>query len=330
VPVISGIAELCQGTTGTVYTTQPNNTAYSWTVSPGGTITSGAGTNAITVTWNGSSSQEVSVSYTNALGCGALTPTDYIVNISPKPAAAGTITGLNSLCQASSGVIYTVGIIANSDSYVWTVPAGATIVSGANTNSITVNYSASAQSGTFTVYGENSCGTGASSGYAVMVNPVPLKPVISQSVNILSSNATSGNQWYFNGSLIPGATAQTYEAVYNGNYSVEVTLNGCSSPMSDIITMLITGITDNAMKLDVNIYPNPSHGHFTLTINSGTLKIFDLKLLNNLGAVVYQKNGLTVDGTLNEVVDKPDLIKGVYLVILSCDEKQIVRKIVIN
>jgi hypothetical protein len=63
---IAGPATVCAGTTGNVYTTQAGNTGYTWNVSAGGVITSGAGTSSITVTWNTSGAQTVSVNYSNA------------------------------------------------------------------------------------------------------------------------------------------------------------------------------------------------------------------------------------------------------------------------
>lgn len=58
-PVITGNQFACAGSSGQVYST-PNVAGhdYTWTISPAGAgnITSGAGTNSITVTWNGASS----------------------------------------------------------------------------------------------------------------------------------------------------------------------------------------------------------------------------------------------------------------------------------
>ena len=52
VPTISGPSSACAGSTGNIYSTQALMSGYVWSVSAGGTITGGAGTNSITVTWN--------------------------------------------------------------------------------------------------------------------------------------------------------------------------------------------------------------------------------------------------------------------------------------
>lgn len=97
-----------------------------------------------------------------------------LLTVNPLPAAAGILTGVTTVCQGQNGLVYSVPAIANATGYSWTLPSGATIVGGANTNSITVNYSISATSGDITVMGTNGCGNGTvSASYTVTVNPLP-------------------------------------------------------------------------------------------------------------------------------------------------------------
>jgi hypothetical protein len=110
---------------------------------------------------------------------GAIDLHNNVVTYPSLPAAAGTITGTASVCQGQTGVGYSVPVITNATDYIWTLPAGATISAGFNTNSITVNFSASAVDGDITVKGSNSCGTGTvSANYPVTVNPIPTTSAI--------------------------------------------------------------------------------------------------------------------------------------------------------
>jgi len=68
-PIITGPTPVCINSKGNIYSTQSGKTDYLWSISSGGTITAGEGTNSITVTWNSSGNQTVSVNYTNATGC---------------------------------------------------------------------------------------------------------------------------------------------------------------------------------------------------------------------------------------------------------------------
>ncbi|NVO18049.1 MAG: hypothetical protein HXX13_00020 [Bacteroidetes bacterium] len=86
----------------------------------------------------------------------------------------GTISGNASICQGSTGVIYNVAPIANVQGYSWSVPEGASIVNGLNTNYITVDYSSAAVSGNVSVSGINDCGPGPVSVLPVLVHILPV------------------------------------------------------------------------------------------------------------------------------------------------------------
>jgi len=174
VPTITGQNSLCVNSGYYNYSTEAGYTNYTWTISAGGTITYGLNTNTIEVIWITAGAQSVSVNYTNSNGCSAGTPTLFPVTVNDVPAAAGTITGTAAVCGGATGIAYSVGTIANTIVYVWTLPAGATIATGSGTNSITVDFAGDASSGNITVYGNNLCGNGAiSPAFAVTVTPLP-------------------------------------------------------------------------------------------------------------------------------------------------------------
>ncbi|MBY0427066.1 MAG: hypothetical protein K2Q22_15635, partial [Cytophagales bacterium] len=76
----------------------------------------------------------------------------------PSPS---TISGPVNVSANQTGVVYSVESVPGI-SYVWTVPAGATIVSGQGTNSITVNFTASV-AGTITLQESNNLGSASTS-----------------------------------------------------------------------------------------------------------------------------------------------------------------------
>ncbi len=92
------------------------------------------------------------------------------ITIAPQVAAAGAITGPSVVCAGDRNVSYKVNPIANATNYVWTLPPGGSIVSGANTNDVLVDFSNVATGGTVKVYGTNAACTGASSSKTVTVN----------------------------------------------------------------------------------------------------------------------------------------------------------------
>jgi hypothetical protein len=73
-------------------------------------------------------------------------------------------------------------------------------------------------------------------------------------------------QWLRNDSLIASATSSIYEAQVSGEYRVKVTKEGCSqlsAPLKISIAIPLGTEADFGSE-QVKIYPNPSHGDFTL------------------------------------------------------------------
>ena len=90
----------------------------------------------------------------------------------PSNIPNNSITGPNSICPPVTGLVYSVPIVAGAASYIWTLPTGFTITSGAGTNSITVSVSAAATTGNNTISAQasNPCGTSVTRNYTVVVN----------------------------------------------------------------------------------------------------------------------------------------------------------------
>ncbi|MGN6416571.1 MAG: hypothetical protein ACTHMC_03700, partial [Pseudobacter sp.] len=89
----------------------------------------------------------------------------------------------------------------------------------------------------------------------VTVNQTPPIPFLSQTGHTLLSSVASGNQWYLNNQLIPGATGASYIPLSPGEYSVIVTQNGCESKSFSPLTVITTGI--NSPELDKQLHIGP-------------------------------------------------------------------------
>jgi uncharacterized protein (TIGR02145 family) len=230
---ISGTSSVCQSQTGILYAvpTISNATSYVWTLPSG--VTGTSATKNILVAFDTSAvSGGIEVNGLNS--CGSGSASIIAVTVSPLPKAAGAISGLSTVCQGQSAVSYTVPVIANATSYIWTLPGGATGTS--TTNSIFVDYGKTAVSGSITVKGSRSCGDGAASVLPVTVNTKPTAPIITINGNLLHSNILMGNQWYDQSGIIPGASNQNYMATSNGDYYAIASLQGCSSDPSNSIS----------------------------------------------------------------------------------------------
>lgn len=328
---ITGTSVVCGGATGVIYSTMPltNAVSYVWSLPFGATIIAGANTNTITVNFNSNaSSGNITVTGNNLCGNGG-TSAPFPVTVNPLPAAPGAITGPTAVCKGSTAVTYSVAPIANATSYVWTVPAGVTIVSGGNTNSIIVDFTNLSVSGNITVHGNNTCGDGSTEMLSVTVNDVPVTPVISVVEYTLTSNAPAGNQWYFEGTLIPGATGQIHVATQIGWYWDVVNIDGCSSDTSNHIYIPSVG-QDEREALSVTVYPIPSKGLFRVDVVNASKDYYTIQVINPLGIEIYRK--VTGDQTLStvNVIDLGRVSPGVYTLTIRNRNLNVIRKVLIT
>ena len=67
----------------------------------------------------------------------------------------------------------------------------------------------------------------------------------------------------------------------------------------------------------INLYPNPTHGNFNITFATGNRGKVDIKVIDNTGQLVLQKNGAGgYPGVHKESLTERNLISGIYHVIL--------------
>jgi len=186
--VITGNSIACPGSNGVDYSISPISgaTGYVWTLPSGVSIASGNNTNSIKVNFSSSAvSGNISVYGTNSCGNGNSSSIQVSIG---SPASAGIITGKNFVSPGSNGVTYSIASITGASGYIWEVPNGATITSGANTNSIMVNYLSTATSGTIKVTPINGCGSGTPSNITVTVGDITTAGAITINPTIATNN----------------------------------------------------------------------------------------------------------------------------------------------
>ena len=130
---ISATNDACLGST-IVYSVQAGLSSYTWAVTPGGTINAGGGIsdNTVTVTWNTTVTQMVSVTYTNSYGCSA--SSTRTVPIKALPTCL--ITGSDGpIAPSSTGNIYTA---PGGKSYLWSVTGNASIIGSSTSQTVSL------------------------------------------------------------------------------------------------------------------------------------------------------------------------------------------------
>ena len=287
----SGPTTFCMG--GSVTLTVSPNSSYNWS--------NGATTQSITI----SSSGSYYVTIIDANGCYAVSsPTT--VTVTTVPTAVITANGSTSFCQGGS-----VTLSGNQGTaYSWS--------SGQTTQSITVT-----QSGNYTVTITNAggCTGNATTSATVTVTANPATPTITANGSTLTSSSATGNQWYLNGNAIPGATSQNYTVTQNGNYSVTVTANGCSSPSA----VYAVGVEEISANNSVFIFPNPNNGNFTVSQN-GNVQSISITVLNVLGEKIFE----TRTAASKTDINLSNQSNGIYFIQVKTKDKISNHKIIIQ
>ena len=331
-PTISGITHLCNSSGYYYYNTEPGMSHYSWNVSSGGAIIGGSSTNQIQVTWNSAGNQWVSVYSTTPAGCTNFDAAVLNVEVDPLPGQGGNISGPQPVCAGTGNMVYQTDTISNTTVYVWSFPPGISVISGMGTNTVTVIADTFAISGDITVYGNNICGNGSvSPDFTLTVTPIPETPVITNIGNILKSNVPNGNQWYYEGNLIVGANAQTYDATLTGTgfYWNTVTINGCSSDTSSHRLVITTGFESNSSPV-ISVYPIPNDGRFIVSFSGSATEIFSIRIFNNLGDRIFEELNVDPDGMTNKLIDLRPLPNGIYTLMFTNNQKVYVSKVIVN
>lgn len=319
---IGGSSSACPGTAQT-YSVTPVSGAvsYTWTL-PSGWSGSSA-TNSINVT-AGTSGGTISVIANNS--CGSSNTRTLAVSVSGNaPAVPGNITatgGNTKVCPGTTKT-YSVATVSGATSYTWTTPAGAVILTGQGTNSVSVEYqSGFTASGILSVVSNNSCGSSATRNLTITRN-TPAKPgTVSGNLFGVCSSGNVGYSvtnvagitynWYFStgsATVTGGQGTNSILASFNPNF-VTGTLNvtasnacGTSAPRTTTIKATLpaastmTGTASpcaNQTGVPYSITPVPGATSYTWTVPSGS-RINDGTVTSTTASLVTTSTSVTVN-----------------------------------
>ncbi len=126
--------------------------------------------------------------------------------------------------------------------------------------------------------------------------PIKLpKPIISVNGNQLQSSYPTGNQWYFNNTLLVGETGQAIVPAQSGNYSVRyVSEEGCEV-ISDAFVHTVLGAFESSVAPVLPIYPNPSCTAIQVDCRNG------FQIFAPTGQLIRQSNQPTTQISISDL-----------------------------
>jgi hypothetical protein len=212
------------------------------------------------------------------------------------------------LCNSGNVTLSASGAPANG-SYRWYESAQATAsIAGQTAKSYTTPVLQ--QSKTYYVAAVSAMGCEGTRQAVVAEIVAPKNVTIEVKGDSLVSNYTDGNQWYFNQSMLTGSTTQAITATKSGIYTVEATLNGCTT--SATREMIVAGTEHEAIA--VSVYPNPVVNELHIEVPATNRELNTFRLINAagqpVGTIELQREGSNWTGTF----DMKRFASGVYII----------------
>ena len=237
------------------------------------------------------------------------------VNLQLNPTAKFTVSD-TAFCAGKS-ISFTDQSTGLVNSWIWSFSGGTPPSSNQQNNTVTYN-TAGLYDVSVTVGNGSGSQVKTRTGYIhVFANPVPVITAVGAVLTCSVNNASY--QWFFNNSLLSGATQQSYTALYNGNYTVLVVdSKGCTGSSA---TFPVSGII---ITYEVLAYPVPSSGK-VIVISKYIKGAARLELYSTDGALVLDKQ--ISDLSVKNEIDIRNLSRGLYELKVFTDNGVFVKKI---
>jgi hypothetical protein len=351
-----GNSKVCPGDSKTYTTPAASGVTFNWTAPAGATIASGQGTNTVVINYTAAFTASGTLSVVKSNSCGNSIARTLPVTRN-TPGTPGVMTGtFSGLCGLSNN-IYTVPAVAGM-TYGWSVPAGASIVSGQGSNSVTVNFPSTTISAYISVTATNSCGTGAARNMTAKTTPVT-PAAISGSTSVCPN--TSGNAYSI--TAVPSATSYTwtgptgshitggsatsvnnilttaattvqvsYGAVNSSSKLSVKANNNCGSGSNKTISLSVASCRESmsASSPDFTISPNPVKDKVVFTFGSEDEINYHISMMDMTGKEVYKTDVMSGKGSNTIEADLSRFNRGLYIVRLQNGPEVITRKLVLE
>lgn len=342
---ITGPPDVCMEST-TTYQIDPmaGVTSYSWTVPENATIVTGQNSATIEVLW-GITPGVVSVIVGN--DCGNSPPSTIEVMVSTNLPAPGAILGPDTGC---TGIESTFSIleVSGAQSYEWTAPADASIITGQGTTEIIVIWGTS--SGDISVVAQNVCGNSPPTYRTLTAGSLPGPAGEISGNDTVCLNHTGylytvpeivGAATYI-WSLPEGATIASGQGTHeitldfnpassSGNISV-YGANDCGdgTPSSKpVVVSECAGVDITEFRTKVILYPNPAKETLNLLIRGRETDFF-IMISDVTGVIRYTEKVRAIPSDYLKQIDLSGFPEGFYFIKLLNNNGYFLNKFVVQ
>ncbi len=283
-------------------------TTYEWTIPAGATLVSGQGTNTLNLSFSSFiTTGTLCVKAVN--GCGKSDAT--CITVSGRAATPASITGPARVCYKDGNYVYSTTAVFGANSYTWTVPNNATIISGQGSTSIVVKLAS--QNGNVTVAANTACGRSAAKSMFVITENCAngivqsQRPVFVPTAEIILSPEVLANagdvnvldkmqlEWTLGEPIIEALASEK-----------QWYTQGFHQPL-----IVLPVKTEHTRFVKIAIAPNPVYSILNVNILSEEDEVLILHLMDVNGKNLYKK---TINAGIKTIqIDLGRYSNGVYL-----------------
>lgn len=151
------------------------------------------------------------------------------------------------------------------------------------------------------------------------------------SINVDGTKLTSSviapsYQWYLNNNPISGANDRVFEIANPGLYYVTVSDENCLFKSE---ATAVTSLNKDPLGDNLNIYPNPSTGQFTVELANSISSSIHLTLFDLVGTTVYSEVHSKNSKQFKTDIDLNNLPDGIYNISIIQGDQRSTKKIIV-
>lgn len=327
-------------------------TNYAWSVPKGVTIVSGNGTRTLTVKFDSTYIKSTINVVANSQYCVSLVKkSSYVAkNITALPIK---IFGPTYDVCSNTPIMYVAATAANATNYTWTMPTGATLLSGQGNDTAYVSFDSTYALGLLSVITNNNCSKAAAS-RVLKVTAAPTKPIVlgatlaNTNANLVYKVKTKQAGISYNWAIVSGpatitsaTTGDSITLTTGNNFGTTLSLSTikisctaigtCRNSLPTFFYLKYSAsarayvlATEEAVNtFEMQVAPNPVAENANLMISSTTTQVIYVQIMNALGQVVMNNKVELVADMQNVQLMTSDLSAGLYQVRLVSTEGQV-------
>jgi hypothetical protein len=272
---------------------------------------------------------------------------------------ADAVAGISLVCQQAKEATYFVSPIPGALAYQWTLPKGASIVSGAGTNFIIVDFNSTAASGKVSVRGVAGDFAGKeSAGFSVRVDSTPAAPLqllaatspdgtitltwkappADNTANFFIERAENSSENFLQISIRPpnenSYVDNTVTAGTTYYYRIRARLNPCFSGYSNIsgaataTNVFTTGTYPTSFGDKIKLFPNPTTGVIYIELDEPGTEQVNIQIFTLVGVVKKELSYRTSASNAAYPFDISGLEAGVYFLRIDSKKSRAIKKII--